>query len=60
MEGLPDGMEVGGWRRGNTEGLVINSVLGLGGWRGGRARGGQSRGGQSRGGQRRGGQSRGG
>jgi hypothetical protein len=59
MEGLPDGMEmVGGWRRGNTEGPVINSVSGLGGWRGGgQSRGGQSRGGQSRGGQSIGGQS---
>jgi hypothetical protein len=35
-EGLPVGVDMGSWRRGNTEWLH-NEVSGLGGWRGGRA-----------------------
>ena len=35
-EGLPDGVDMGSWRRGNTEWL-FNTVSGLRGWRGGRA-----------------------
>jgi hypothetical protein len=35
-EGLPDGVDMGSWHRGNTEWL-FNTVFGLGGWRGGRA-----------------------
>ncbi len=35
-DGLPVGVDMGSWRRGNTEWLH-NEVSGLGGWRGGRA-----------------------
>jgi hypothetical protein len=35
-DGLPVGVDMGSWRRGNTEWLY-NEVSGLGGWRGGRA-----------------------
>jgi hypothetical protein len=35
-DGLPDGVDMGSWKRGNTEWL-FNPVSGLGGWRGGRA-----------------------
>jgi len=35
-DGMPVGVDMGSWRRGNTEWLH-NEVSGLGGWRGGRA-----------------------
>jgi hypothetical protein len=44
-DGMPDGTEMGSWRRGNTEWLY-NEVSGLGGWRGRGSGGPQGRGGR--------------
>ncbi len=51
--GLPDGEDLGSWRRGNTEWL-FNTVSGLGGWKSRRSRDqrGRGRGGRGRGGTR--------
>jgi hypothetical protein len=51
--GLPDGEDMGSWRRGHTEWL-FNTVSGLGGWKSKRSREqrGRGRGGRGRGGAR--------